>query len=243
MPHLHGRLSLSALSLQGWANSRPSEHHGVCPEMVAYAIAAELIRHGTPHAGIGILLLFDGYLRIGDLLQLKLADVVFLEFSTKRSHYGTMNITLGKRGRNEAVTIRPYFLVFMLKRLTERRILFGENLLFPFASARFRAILRRSVERLSLPFAVTPHMLRFGGATTDKLFGRLSDQEIKSRGRWQSDQNFKLYIHSDKLYATLNALSTEQRQNFEPVVTNAQSLFNVPVPIWAGGLEENQVPS
>ncbi|KAI0557649.1 DNA breaking-rejoining enzyme [Gracilaria domingensis] len=242
MPHLQGRLSLSALSLQGWANSRPSEHHGVCPKMVAYAIAADFIRHGAPDARIGILFLFDGYLCIGDLLQLKLADVVFLEFSTKRSHYGTMNITLGKRGRKEALTIRPYFLVFMLKRLKERRILLGENHLFPFAPARSRAILRRPVERLSLPFAVTPHMLRFGGATIDKLFGRLFDQEIKYHGRWQSDQNFKLYIQPHKLYATLNALSTGQRQNFEAVVINAQSLFNLPSPIWAGGLEENQVP-
>ena len=237
LPSLQGKLLVSTQSIRGWGATRSVEHHGVCPQIVVYGLAFDLFAHGNPTVGTGLLLLFDGYLRLGDLLQLQIDEVVLLPVDQERPHYGTISIKISKRGRNETVTIRPYFLRILLERILKTARKLGQKDLFPVPPARFRAQLRAAATRIKIPFRATPHMLRFGGATTDKLFSRLDDQAIKFRGRWQSDKNFKLYLQPHQLYEALNTLTPAQRASFEAVFTNALHSFNVPRPSWVGGLE------
>ena len=195
LPSLQGKLLVSTQSIRGWGAARPVENYGVCPEIVVYGLAFNLFVHRNPIVGIGLLLLFDGYLRLGDLLKLQIDEVVLLPVDQQRTHYGTTSI------------------------------------------ARFQAQLRAAATRLKIPFRVTPYMLRFGVATTDKRYCRLDDQAIKFRGRLQSDKNFKLYLQPHKPYEALNTLTPAQRASFESVFTNALHSLNVPRPSRAGGLE------
>lgn len=97
MPPLRGKRTLSALSLCGLSVSRPTSHHGLCPEIVVYALAYDTLGHGQADVEIVLLLLFEWFFKLGELLQLKVGDVVFFDFLSRRSHYETMKITIRKR--------------------------------------------------------------------------------------------------------------------------------------------------
>lgn len=52
-------------------------HHGVCLEIIVYAIAVEVVSNGQAVVEIAFLLHFEGYLIVGDLIQLKAGHIVF----------------------------------------------------------------------------------------------------------------------------------------------------------------------
>lgn len=89
-------------------------HNAVCPEILVNALRYDLVRNGETDIGHGLFLLFQGYLRLGDLLQLLLGDIVFQGFSSPISRYAKTNGIMGKGGGNETVTIRLQFIAFLL---------------------------------------------------------------------------------------------------------------------------------
>lgn len=162
-------------------------------------MAYEMVSHGQTDVGMDLQFVFERYLRLENLLQVKVGHVKYLDFSSQSSDYATMNIIIGKTGWNEMVTSRIYLVAKLLKNRVDGQEILVDKVLFPYAPSRLRAILWRSADQLALPFEFTLHMLQFGDTTKDKLFGRLRDQHIKYRGRRQSDKSFKLYKNPDRL--------------------------------------------
>jgi len=197
-PKYVGRLVQSGLSLQGWRTVTKTTAHPVCPEEVAYLLAQELLKMGYPDAAVATLLIFDTYMRIGDLLGLKTSDVVILD-TTKpdQEHYAALQIEVNKRGEKESILVRPLFLCKLLARWKARRLLTlqEEGPLLGIGGSSYRRILQDALSRLGLAaLKITPHTLRYGGATTDLVYSRLSKEQVKSRGRWKQDKTFQHYV-------------------------------------------------
>lgn len=119
VPAVQGKLLLSTQSISGRSVKRPVEHHRICPEIVVCGLAFDLFAHDNTITGTGLPLLFYGSLRLWDLIQLRVHELVLLPTGRERPHYGTISIRFGKRGRNESVAVRPYFLRILLEILVK----------------------------------------------------------------------------------------------------------------------------
>jgi site-specific recombinase XerC len=67
IPETMGKFLLTNRSLEGWAKVRPIQQYPVCPRLVAYGLAHQVMIHGKPGHAVAVLLAFDCYLRAGDL--------------------------------------------------------------------------------------------------------------------------------------------------------------------------------
>lgn len=238
LPEIAGDLSLTALSLKGWAKKVPIEQMAVCPEAIAYGIAVELVRDGVPDMAIAILLIFDAYLRAGDVGKARVCDLVLPNVEGHQEPPdidGVLMLPKTKRGLDQSVVIRRNFLITLLRRQKRRRMIADPDplqLLFGFSLARLRKKVHLITARLGLQeLDIKLHSLRYGGASQDALENRLTFPEIKARGRWKSDATLHRYLQPGHLLAQLQEVPRATRTRFAAYVANPYRVFNVPRPV------------
>lgn len=161
LPGLIGKLPKTELSLQGWKKVYTSRPHFVCPKEVAYIIAQELFESGEPHCAHAVLLSFDTYMRVGDVIGL-LSDHVFVlpPSDAPRGHEAVLSIVKGKKDNFATAYVRPRFLAEILDRWRQERMrtLGGDGKMLGGSAQRFTTRVKSVCETLGIAaFQFTPH--------------------------------------------------------------------------------------
>lgn len=210
-PLLKGQLPESKRRLKGWDNLRVSRSYPPITWELTTLLAVTLARSGFYAEGIALLLSFDCYLRVGELVGLRFRDIARPNDPRLGSvhRHMAMRLRKTKTGRNQWVSLKnPQVAVVFWQYLQSRT--FGDmDSVFPFSASHLRRALHGAVDSLGLshiPYVL--HSLRHGGATSDFLAGSTIEQ-IKFRGRWKSMESVARYIQTGRaLLLTLQVPST-----------------------------------
>jgi integrase len=197
VPRLRRKLSSARLALRGWRRLRPPTSHPPITYAVAVAVACRMASTGYFELGVATLLAFDAYLRVGELVGLRVDDVADVGDHRLGGRHDVMALRLAqtKTGPDQFAEVRDpavCALVRSVVRLRER-----DDFLFPFSSSFFRYHFRRACDELCLSRAYVPHSLRHGGATRDFMAG-VTLEEVLRRGRWASTKSARHYIQSGR---------------------------------------------
>jgi integrase len=186
--------------LKGWDRNRQRGSHPPLTWELTVVLACTLARSRHCAAAVAMLLGFDCYLRIGELLRLRRCDVILPNDSRMGQAHPHMAVVCkaAKTGENQSVTIdRPVVGKLLCQWLdllpdkTPHALVF--NGLLP---SRFRTLMKDACSALGLgdtPYV--PHSLRHGGATSDFL--RTQDiAHVQFRGRWKHQQTARVYLQT-----------------------------------------------
>ena len=151
--------------------------------------------------------MFDAKLRTCEAIKVRGSDVIFRNQRIKNT---TIRLGRTKNGREQAAVLDPDCLAEKMLRVLVRHSRDRHAPLFNFGSyARVHKLCCQFKIRFGLTIDFTPHSLRAGSATDDKLCG-LTFGEIQFRGRWESVATAKGYV--DVVYAILpETLEQEDR--------------------------------
>jgi integrase len=197
VPIFKGQLAKSALALRGWARMMPSQQYPPLAWDLAVVIGVHLAVNGRWALGVGTLLAFDCYLRVGELCGLRRKDVADCGDPRMGAVYTGMALRLKhtKTGKNQWVEVRSPVVRTLLRSLLVRTARDPYARLFPVSTAKYRKHFKAACAFLQLSGRYVPHSLRHGGATHDHLRGvRLED--ILHHGRWASTKSARHYIQA-----------------------------------------------
>ena len=225
-PELAGTFRLTNRSLNGWAKQKPIVQHSPAPYKVMLGIAFEFLRDGQLGMMVATLLTFDCYLRASDIKNAKPMDLTL--FPALRNGYcGVLRLPKTKRGINQSVKVRGKLLHIWLRRLLDERQQSKE--LFGFSLQYWRKCMARIRNRLGLHnLVITPHSLRYGGATYDALERKTSMQDIQQRGRWANFKSLRRYIQEGETTLLSTKLPLAASNQFEEIAANVGRYFNIP---------------
>ena len=148
--------------------------------------------------GTGVQTMFDAKLRTCEALKVRGSDIIF---RTNRIKNTTIRLGRTKNGREQAAILDPDCLAEKMLRVLVRASRDRRAPLFNFRSyARVHKLCCQFKQRFNLTIDFTPHSLRAGSATDDKLCG-MTLGEIQFRGRWESVATAKGYV--DVVFAVL----------------------------------------
>lgn len=215
-PSLRHKLGESRLRLRGWRNLYQSRSHPPFTWELAVLVAITMAKSGYHAEAVAALLSFDCYLRVGELIGLRVADVVMPNDPRVGAAHPTMALRLArtKTGANQWVSIESEAVAASLRRHLDCLRASGaasspHDAVFPFPAYHFARLLHRTVDALGLShIPYVPHSFRHGGATCAHLRGATIEQ-IMFRGRWASQKSARRYIQTGR--ALLVTLSVPQR--------------------------------
>ena len=179
-----GHLPDSARRLQAWARLHPPRSSYPLPRAWADMIGFALAARGNAVAGIAILLAWEGYLRVSELLALRRENVMLPENTVGLGmgrHCG-LRLVETKRGPNQFVRVRDPAIIRYLRWLCLHTA--PGELLFPaLTGALLNTLMGEACVVLCFPSRFTMHSCRHGHASDDYV--RNVDPEITRRnGRW-----------------------------------------------------------
>ena len=229
-PFVKGRLFYSQQALRGWRRLTPSVPHPPFTWDLTVCVGLRLALSGRWALGVGTLLAFECYLRVGELCGLRRKDVAVPGDRRLGSLHRGMYLRLKhtKTGNNQWVEIRSPTVRSLVELLLASVGSRGRSRLFPVSTSTFRKHFKASCEDLGLSPDYVPHSLRHGGATHDHLRG-MPLEDILRHGRWASTKSARHYIQAGRALL----LSAEIP---EDVLDLAQAL--VPHVLWAFTLSQ-----
>jgi len=188
-------LPLTDQALRGWRRLQPSVSYPPLSWELSVVIAAQLLfRSRLPRFALGVLLAFDCYLRLSELVSLRKCDFSFALAGSSLKVGIRLRDT--KTGPNKFVTVSRLAISRLLKSFLAK--LQPEDLVFPFSGDVFRARFHSALDSLGLrAFGFVPHSLRHGGATHDYACGESLDY-VMGRGRWAVSKSARTYIQSGR---------------------------------------------
>jgi integrase len=195
LPLLKQHLHLSSLSLRGWKRLIPAQPYPPLTWELSCAIAVRLCLDGHFLAGVGVLLAFDCFLRIGELLALRYEDVADAGDSRFVSVDMAVRLRHTKTGPNQLVVVQSPEVKHLVRYVLRGTAKGG--CLFPYSSGVFRLRFKQACRSLGLSSSYVPHSLRHGGATRAHLRG-VSLEDILQRGRWASTQSARRYVQAGR---------------------------------------------
>ena len=210
--HRPGNFPYYLRALRGWRRLRPkgSRHPLPWPFLVSIAFYVHSRTPGGFEAFVGLLLLFDCYLRPYELLQLRLKDVVaptltvwhwtlslcpFEELRPTKTRTFDDSVALDSTWRPEVA----FFVEVLLVR-ARRRGLCGEDRLFSFSYVQLAGWFSAGAAWLGLSsWGFTLYSGRHGGPSEDFVGERRSLAVIQRRGRWASEASLRRYQQTVRL--------------------------------------------
>ena len=223
-PELSQKLLLSNKSLRGWEKLAPSQQYVPFPFELAMGTAYQLFRRGKVAMAVGMILQFDAYLRVGELIALRKRQIIFHAHPTN-NEYGTLILPATKAGENQSVTFRGRFLHALLRRLTAQ--LQNDDRLFAFSEDTFRRQITITLKILKCYFfTVSSHGLRHGGSTYDAERG-IPFEQIKIRGRWRRDQTVFHYLQQGVVAEIRKKIPPVTRRRLNRLTSNLSYYFNI----------------
>lgn len=198
LPESCGHMLSSSRALKGWRRLKPPKPWPPMTYPIAVSVAVSLSGAGFLREAIGVLLAFECYLRVGELVGLRREDVAAGGDVRLGGEYSGVALRLRstKTGVNQWVTVRDPEVAFLLLALVRNTS--PHSLLFPTSTWRFRQVFKKACSGLGVDsVGFVPHSLRHGGATRDFLRG-MSLESILARGRWASTKSARHYIQSGR---------------------------------------------
>ena len=200
-PSLAGHLRPLHRGIRGWANQRPTVKRPPLIRPLAAIMAMVLVVRGEPAMGVAVLLAHHCYLRVGELLRVRVWHVVGPRSPRTgyTNRHAFVHIPRAKTGDMQDVEISDphvaWLMAVAMRAARERASDDGANaLVFPCAQHTFRKRFAASAAALGLPPSIVPHSMRHGGATHDYASGARTAAEIQVRGRWRSDKSMVYYV-------------------------------------------------
>lgn len=230
-PPAQRALPFSARAIAGWKKIKPSVPRPPLPWPLAVVMASHLIisssRKRKPlafRAAVGILVGWEAYLRIGELVAITSEDVVFVRGWQKEEEkkkekvlvrfadsarlpanprsvvLASIRLKHTKTGPNKWAQVRSSTVAQLLHALVRAT---PSGCLFPFSTDAFRKAFNAARDDLDIKKAFTPHSLRHGHATADYESG-VEVKDIALRGRWVEFKSVVHYVQSGPvLFAAL----------------------------------------
>ena len=153
----------------------------------------------------GAQVMFDAKLRTCEALKVRACDVIFASSAVRNT---TIRLGKTKNGREQAAVLDAGCLGEKMLRILVRCSRDRNAPLFCFGNyARVHKYCCKFKAHYGLAIEFTPHSLRAGSATNDKLKG-VSLADIQYRGRWESMATARGYI--DVVYAILPETLAEE---------------------------------
>lgn len=200
-PAFAGQLRPLHRGIRGWAKLRPAVKRPPLVRPLAVAMAMWLVRRGDPAIGAAVLLAHHCYLRVGELLRVRVWHVVGPRSPRTgyTNRFAFVHIPKAKTGDLQDVEITDpdvaWITAVAMCAARERSSDGGAHArVFPCAEHTFRKRFATAAAALGLPPTIVPHSLRHGGATHDHASGARSAAEIQKRGRWRSDKSMAYYV-------------------------------------------------
>ncbi len=197
VPHYKRQLPTAELCLRGWNRKHPPVPYPPVSWNLTVAIAYRIRGRVDPVMAIGVLLAFDCYLRLGELLGLVKEDVSVPGDVRLESGYPDVCLALRqtKTGPNKSVVVAdPEIRELLLQVVAQAP---RKTRLFPFSQAFFRRHFKKACHDLGLSSQYVPHSLRHGGATRDHMRGKPLE-DILARGRWASTKSARHYVQAGR---------------------------------------------
>jgi integrase len=220
-PVLRDRLKGSEGLLRGWQRAAPSVQHPPLTWPITVAIARTMAANGYSECAVATLVAFDGLLRVGELVSVRVSDVSLphdsrrgsaskaartsFPSSSSSSHPSLRRsssafIRLGhtKTGTNQTAEISNPDIISLLQRYISGLRTTSSHL-FDLPSSTpadyYRSVLRSACHALDMSeFNFTPHSLRHGGATHAHMHMGETIEHVLYRGRWQSNSSARTYL-------------------------------------------------
>jgi integrase len=157
-----------------------------------------MVQRGYIRHAIATLLAFDCFLRVGELVNLRRADVATTNDARMGSDFnGTaLRLRQTKTGPNQWVRVDNKDieqLLLLMVDTTEG----AQSKLFPFSANQYRSVFKAVCASLGLSSSYVPHSLRHGGATRWHLLDK-SIEDILLRGRWASTKSARRYVQAGR---------------------------------------------
>lgn len=192
-PLFSAALKVARKQLVGWSKFEPSKQRPPMPAVLVYIIAYIWAQRGHLDRAVAILLAFDAYLRVSELVSIRLQHIS-LPKDEGAEVQGAFALERTKTGENQSVRLRKGATTTLLRALVTHRLREGGDKLFTFTTGHFRKWIKAECTSLGLgDIGFTPHSLRHGGATADFLRG-MSVNDIQFRGRWRCFESLRRYL-------------------------------------------------
>jgi integrase len=197
IPHYKTSLPMTRLTLRGWNKRHPPQPYPPLTWDLTVVIATRLLTQGHRLPALGVLLAFDCYLRLGELLGLRKEDVACPRDPRMGSTFTdtALRFRHTKTGPNQWVTVSDPNVATLLRQLVDDTPRHG--FLFPVSAATFRRAFKNACSDLGLSPLYVPHSLRHGAATRGHLRG-VPLEDILMRGRWASTKSARRYVQAGR---------------------------------------------
>ena len=191
-PEARHSLPFSQRVLAGWDKRHPSTQNLPCPYELVLAFAEHFLIQRDLECAVLVLLAFDSYLRVSELLGLTPAQVSL----PSDVRPGGVFLPVSKRGRNQSVLFRSPTMIALFTEYLKKRPA-SESRVFTRSPLSFNAALKRALIAMGVDPSVriTAHSLRHGGASHDFMSG-IPMADIIQRGRWKDPRTAQVYIQS-----------------------------------------------
>lgn len=209
VPWMAHHLNGSKLALKGWHRSSPSVSHPPLTWELTCLLSIWMAVRGEFDAALMMLVGFDCYLRIGELMNLTVQDVAMANDPRIGAAYRGVLLRLGKTktGNNQTVTVESNDVAYLLQRHVRGRK--SNEKVFTIGLSRFYSLMRQACDAFGLgEHGYTPHSLRHGGATRHFLQGK-PIADIQFRGRWSEAKSVRTYIQSGRALLLLTNVDSD----------------------------------
>lgn len=213
LPELHKVMRQARQAASGWNRIKPSKSPPPLSKSITFAIATVLLAKNETRAALAVALSFHGYLRAGEVCQLRgehicLPDDPRLTSFSEKAQSGCL-ITQGKTGRDQFLPLDDEILLMC----SERRD--GGGPMFGLSYSQLNALFQKALNYLGLDdLGFTLHSLRHGGATTDWL-GGMPFSELMLKGRWESEKSCKRYLNAGSDFCYRSISHKRKRSSFK----------------------------
>ena len=130
-----------------------------------------------------------------------------------------------KRGSNQTVEIRGKILEVWLRRIQGRN---QNGKIFKFSKSQFTRRIKAATTKLKIPNQnLTPHSLRYGGASFDFAKGA-QERAIQHRGRWANFKHIINYVQPGETSKLMFQLPRQVCKRLERLVAEKEYLFKLP---------------
>ncbi len=229
LPQYGNVIQRARRALKGYKKLKPPVSHAALPWPAAVMISIVTACHGRPDISVGILLQFDCYLRVGELCQLTLHDILTPSdtryyqpsvYNTgspfRHKHTTTVTIRSSKTGPYQSVVVNDKRIQKLLHYWLSVQQQRNNIRLFTFNPKTYNKAIQTACTYLGIHHIhYTSHSIRHGGASYDlQRYGIASMVHIQHRGRWTTDDSVRLYTTGAARAAESAPLTLEVLRDF-----------------------------
>jgi hypothetical protein len=188
----------------------------------------QLCQQGLKRMAVGILLQVACNLRVAELLQLTVGQIVAP--TTQGVPHWSLSLfpvecgDMSKTGQvEEGVTLDCPEIQFLVPILKELRAMPPDTLIVGMTYLEFLAAFRSATNELRI--ALVPSQARHSGASMDLAYNRRSQNEVQRMGRWLATKSVRRYEKRNRLNISWTSFEISQQEHFLECQQSAANVF------------------